>query len=227
MNLLLMDVSTERGVVAVAKGKAIRFQTELPFGYHNSTYLIPTIEKATRELGMEMKHFQGIVVGTGPGSYTGIRVGATVAKSLAYVLGIPLIGISSLMGFIPEQDGPFAAMIDAKIGGAYLWTGSKKGDLIESTSEPCLFALEKLEGLLQKGLPIITPFSEMLNLKMKALNPDCQWRWIERAPSVQRMVDLAVEHYLCGKYSEDGQLELFYLRQTQAELERSQRLSFS
>ncbi len=60
-----------------------------------------------------------IVLGTGPGSYAGIRTGRTIAQALAFAWGIPLHCISSLDWLLPAKEGEFTACIDAKAGGVY------------------------------------------------------------------------------------------------------------
>jgi len=63
-----------------------------------------------------------VIVTTGPGSYTGIRIGVTTAKTLAYTLQIPLVGVSALrlMAAAPNTDLPVVSLIDARRGNAYI-----------------------------------------------------------------------------------------------------------
>jgi len=66
-----------------------------------------------------------IAIGTGPGSYTGIRVGAAMAKALAFGWQIPLFGFGSLQSFLPAQEGRFAVLTDAHMGGCYCLRGAR------------------------------------------------------------------------------------------------------
>ena len=123
MLTLLIEASTERGMIAILDKENILFHEELPFGYNNSKYLLPTIEKALHVTNLSVKQLSTIAVGIGPGSYTGIRIAAATAKALSYACKIPLVGICTLEGFVPNRDGSFATIIDAKISGTYLIKG--------------------------------------------------------------------------------------------------------
>lgn len=59
---------------------------------YGSQVLLPMIEKLLKNNDLDFKDLQGIEVETGPGSFTGIRVGVSVANSLAYSLGTPVNG---------------------------------------------------------------------------------------------------------------------------------------
>jgi tRNA threonylcarbamoyladenosine biosynthesis protein TsaB len=94
--LLAIDTSTSSLTVAVLeKGKAIRELSTYADRNH-SIGLLPNIEELLASLALKPKVLQAITVGIGPGSYTGVRIGVTAAKTFAWSLGLPLIAISSL-----------------------------------------------------------------------------------------------------------------------------------
>lgn len=62
----------------------------------HSTKLIPAIQDICEQLNIRIADFDGIAVGQGPGSYTGVRVGITAAKTMAWIHKLPLIAVSSL-----------------------------------------------------------------------------------------------------------------------------------
>jgi len=66
-----------------------------------------------------------IAMGEGPGSFTGTRIGITLAKSLSYGLKVPLLSFCSLLGYYPEEEGPFTVVFDAKSLGFHCLDGKK------------------------------------------------------------------------------------------------------
>jgi tRNA threonylcarbamoyl adenosine modification protein YeaZ len=87
--------------------------------------LVPAIDEALRTAGVTRTSLDGILVGEGPGSFTGVRVAAATAKGLAHVLGLPLWAISSLAAVALAHDaGPvryvlFDARGDRVYGACY------------------------------------------------------------------------------------------------------------
>ncbi|SEC14413.1 tRNA (adenosine(37)-N6)-threonylcarbamoyltransferase complex dimerization subunit type 1 TsaB [Paenibacillus sp. GP183] len=94
--LLAIDTSTSSLTVAVLeKGKSLGELSTYADRNH-SIGLLPNIEELLASLALKPKELQAITVGKGPGSYTGVRIGVTAAKTFAWSLGLPLIAVSSL-----------------------------------------------------------------------------------------------------------------------------------
>lgn len=106
--ILALDTSTATMTVAIHSEEGIVAQKQTKAERNHSIYLVPSIIEALEQADMTMNELEAIVVGKGPGSYTGIRIGASVAKTLAWSLNIPLIGVSSLeamaAGVIQHQE---------------------------------------------------------------------------------------------------------------------------
>ena len=66
-----------------------------PAGYRHGELLLAGIEQLLAETGLSRSDIAGIVVGTGPGAFTGLRVGLATAKTMAHALGLPIIGVST------------------------------------------------------------------------------------------------------------------------------------
>lgn len=220
MRLLIIETSTERAVIACVEDNEIVFNVQLPPGLQNSQFVMPTLHQALMDAQLKIDNIEAIVVGIGPGSYTGIRVGVTVAKTLAFAKKLPLIGISSLDGFVPEKNGKFAVVIDAKIGGVYVKRGNYLKGHITEESPPEVRPLEQAAEMLSEYPLLITPQAHILRPKMEAFQPSSPWQWQECYPSPLRLADIAKEKLLKGDYDREGNLELLYMRKTQAEIER-------
>jgi tRNA threonylcarbamoyl adenosine modification protein YeaZ len=212
MKSLLIETSTERGLVALMQGGELLFHSELPYGYQNSKYLLPHIDAGLKKWGILVRNLDYVAVGVGPGSYTGMRVGAATAKALTFAAKLPLIGICSLKTFVPSEDGPFAVLIDAKIGGVYVVTAVKDGKNIVYHSEPEVVALDSIEDRLLGISKVVTPNATTLKSKFVEHYPHKKIEWEECAPNPRHMNRLAKEYYDLGEFSRMGQLTLMYLR---------------
>ena len=120
MNRIILDTSTEYLYVSIIKNNVEVF-TESLYGKNNhSEKLMGIIENGLGD--MSAKELDEVIVGIGPGSYTGVRVALTVAKVLAWAINKPLKTISSLTlvasGYLKE-DGVYAISSIAKKGHVY------------------------------------------------------------------------------------------------------------
>ena len=95
MIVLGIDTSTSQTSVALwATGEVVG---ALQFaGVRKHDDVAPAVERLMEWTGIDLQHVGGVAVGTGPGLYTGLRVGVEAAKTFAQVLRVPIVGVSSL-----------------------------------------------------------------------------------------------------------------------------------
>lgn len=217
---ILIDTSTERGIIALSMNCKSVFQEELPFGLNQSKFLLPSLSKVLKEFSLTEKNVETIGVGVGPGSYTGIRIGVSVGQAFAYAWKVPLIAIPTLYGFIPfENNTKFAAVIDARIGGVYLQIGhmNKEGKVIYER-ESFNVSLEECGSLLKSVEVLITPNSQSLKAKFDLQFPENQWKWMERAPCVMTLFSEMRQKFENGEVvTPPEKVDILYLRETEAE----------
>lgn len=139
MKTLYLETSTEKSCIAISD--------------ENKNLSIPLFggPNLSKQLAMEVSNLlkdndfrpDQIAVGKGPGSFTGIRVGAALGKALAFAWGIPYLEFCSLSAFFPNVDSPCAVLVDARQGGIYV--------LIRGESEPELLSpievMRKVENI--------------------------------------------------------------------------------
>lgn len=212
MLALVIETATERAIVAIVKDNTCLYMAGLPFGFHNSKFLVPKIDEAFYEIQKTPYDLNAIVVGNGPGSYTGIRVGATVAKTLSYTCKIPLIGISTLESFVPDHDGTFCSILDAKFSGFYVLKGSKSSGIVTYQGEPQICEPSALNQFLLGVEVLVTPYAEVLQQKIRKLIPEKEWEWQETAPDPLVLARRATSQLENENYSLDGSVEILYLR---------------
>lgn len=146
--ILNIETSTEVCSVALSKNGKLLFEKESHEGLNHSKLLTVFIEAIFSENNIDMRTLDAVAVSKGPGSYTGLRIGVSVAKGLCYALGIPLISVGSLdaLGIFAVQnlsqfsaispDGNilFCPMIDARRMEVYTAIYNSKGEQIEPVS---------------------------------------------------------------------------------------------
>ena len=93
--LLVLETSGRVGAVALARGPDVLCAQHLDETRRHARDLAPVTAALLRERGLSPRDLSGVVVGLGPGSYTGLRVGLMSAKALSYATGCALIGVST------------------------------------------------------------------------------------------------------------------------------------
>jgi tRNA threonylcarbamoyl adenosine modification protein YeaZ len=99
--ILAIDTATTQVVIASGSPDGeIDGLTTWPAGYRHGETLLPSIARFLGEQNLRRSRLTGIIVGTGPGAFTGLRVGIATAKGLAHGLGLPIAGISTAEAFL-------------------------------------------------------------------------------------------------------------------------------
>ncbi|MFC0525830.1 tRNA (adenosine(37)-N6)-threonylcarbamoyltransferase complex dimerization subunit type 1 TsaB [Pontibacillus salicampi] len=96
MNILAIDTSNQALGVALMKDNVLAADYQLNIKRNHSVQLMPAIHRLMEEAEMKPKELDCIAVAHGPGSFTGVRIGLTTAKTLAWTLSIPIVPVSSL-----------------------------------------------------------------------------------------------------------------------------------
>jgi tRNA threonylcarbamoyl adenosine modification protein YeaZ len=116
--------------------------------------LFPALDELLGHSGVTYKDLTRIAVTTGPGSFTGLRIGLSAARGLGLALNIPVLGIPSLLALsLRAQCDPVAVLLDAKRGEAYFQTFSGPGIPIRDAA---LLPIEDAHNLVPPGSATIT-----------------------------------------------------------------------
>jgi tRNA threonylcarbamoyl adenosine modification protein YeaZ len=104
--LLVLDTATATVVVAAGSTDGTLIAQETFEGrYRHSQELLPAIVRLTERAGLRLADLAGVVAGTGPGAFTGLRVGLATAKTLAHELGRPIVGMSTAEALLAAVEG--------------------------------------------------------------------------------------------------------------------------
>ena len=118
LKLLALDTATEACSVAVwADGATIE---RLELGSQHSERILPMVQEVLAEAELTLKQLDAIAFGRGPGSFTGLRIGAGVTQGLAFGAGLPVVPVSSLAALAQGVDAPkVLAAFDARMQQVY------------------------------------------------------------------------------------------------------------
>ncbi|MCM3478321.1 tRNA (adenosine(37)-N6)-threonylcarbamoyltransferase complex dimerization subunit type 1 TsaB [Caldibacillus thermoamylovorans] len=139
MNILAIDTSTNVLGVGIASNEKIIGEYITNIKRNHSTRVLPAIDFLLKDCGMDIKEINKIIVANGPGSYTGLRIGLTIGKTLAWTLNIPIVGVSSLKLMAASAryfDGYISPVMDARRGN--IFTGLyeyKEGKLMQAVDD--------------------------------------------------------------------------------------------
>ncbi|WP_020118571.1 tRNA (adenosine(37)-N6)-threonylcarbamoyltransferase complex dimerization subunit type 1 TsaB [Streptomyces canus] len=151
MLLLALDTATPAVTVALHDGRDVVASFLQVDARRHGELLLPAVDRVLADAGVKLDAVTGIVVGIGPGPYTGLRVGLMTADTFGLALGVPVHGMCTLDGLAYASglgEGPFVVATDARRKEVYWATYS---DPRTRTSEPAVDRpadiAEQVEGL--------------------------------------------------------------------------------
>ncbi|MCY1576694.1 tRNA (adenosine(37)-N6)-threonylcarbamoyltransferase complex dimerization subunit type 1 TsaB [Staphylococcus pettenkoferi] len=185
MNYLLIDTSNQPLSVALVKDDKVEAEINSNEKRNHSAQLMPAVEKLFESASFPKNEVDAVVVAQGPGSYTGLRIGVTVAKTLAYSLDAELYGVSSLKALAATIDSTseddivpiFDARREAVYAGVYRY---ERGELVETMPEQYITIQDLLAYLEERGAqPLFVgqdadKLSDKLNGNVKAQLPHAE-----------------------------------------------------
>lgn len=145
--------------IAIVKDGEILIEENSSMAINHSLRAMPAIEEVFKKAGMAPSDITAIAVSEGPGSYTGVRIGVTIAKTLAWTLNKPLVGASSLKALATNClyfNGLLCPIVDARRNNVYAGVYKLENGKLVSVVEDGHFSLEELtEKLKSYNSPVL------------------------------------------------------------------------
>ncbi len=215
MKILAYDTSSEVLTAAIFDGQKKVAELESGSFARHSSVLVPVLDKLLRSSRIDLSQIEVIAVGLGPGSFTGLRVGVTTAKILAYTRQIKLIGVSSLESIALQGkgfEGDIAVILDAKKEMLYAGLYEISEGRFKIIQDPKLVTINSLVKNLKKPRLFLGDGVKIHHDKISASD---RCRIIEKADSVyprascivQRATDLVQKK----RWADPFKLEPLYL----------------
>ncbi len=228
MKILAFDSTAKVASVAVSENEKILAQYSIDNGLTQSELLLPMAEDILRSLAISFNDIDAYAVSVGPGSFTGVRIGVSLVKGLAFGRNIPCIEVSTLEALAENLngiDGIVFPCMDARRSQVYNAVFDSKGSDISRLCEDRAISLEELakevEATTDRDVYICGDgYNVTKNFLSKngiAVKETPALLINENAASVAKV---AYRKFLSGEYKSDGDISPTYLRLPQAERER-------
>ncbi len=189
MITLALDTSGPVGSVAVVLEdengrRSVLDQSEIERGMRHGVELFPALERCLRQAEVAPRDVNVVAVGTGPGSYTGLRVGITAARAFAYAAEAAILGVPSCDAWAaatPVADHPLAVVLDARVRALYVAlyapAPSDEPTHWERVEGPELVEPDDFLARLPEGARVVgdadEPYGELLHGVPSAAGPRC------------------------------------------------------
>ena len=139
--ILAIDTATTRVVVAVGStAGAVIDIVDWPAGFRHGETLLPAVDDILGRLGVDRAGLAAVVVGTGPGAFTGLRVGIATAKGVAHAVGCPIVGVSTAAALLAGSGPDAVLLLPAGPSDRLVVTVGGPARLLPSGSDPDLAA---------------------------------------------------------------------------------------
>jgi len=122
---LAIDAAAAMGTVAVLRERTVIAEGEAVMRSGHSDFLLPAIDAVLTRAGVRMDEVARVICGSGPGSFTSLRIAGSTAKGIAHARGLPLLAVSSLALIVAARRrtaGRYVAALDALRGEHYATT---------------------------------------------------------------------------------------------------------
>ncbi len=152
MIVLALDTALASGGVALAEGDQVLASLKLGPGQSFSSRLLAAVADLLEQTRLKPADLGGLAVNLGPGFFTGLRVGLATAQGLAFGLGIPAVGVSSLRllaAAAPAEARTVWALADARRGLVYAAAFSRQGESLQRLEEDMAITPELLAPRLE------------------------------------------------------------------------------
>jgi tRNA threonylcarbamoyladenosine biosynthesis protein TsaB len=227
MKVLAVDTATRTCSAAVVENETLCAEITLNSGQTHSRFLMRTVAAVVELAGLTYTDLDGFAATSGPGSFTGLRIGIASIKGLAVAAGKPLAGVSSLEA-LARQAAPVRTLIspwlDARQGEVYYaFYRNHNGQLNREGPENVASPEAVLTGLQEPCLFLGDGARRYRRIICEHLGPAACF-----APAFQDVIRastvamVGVEKFRHKEYTDAAQLSLTYVRQTFAQLKLAQ-----
>jgi tRNA threonylcarbamoyladenosine biosynthesis protein TsaB len=225
MLVLGIETSTTQGGVAIINGDRLLCECVLNVEITHSERLLPAIDRALADARISLESLGGIAAAIGPGSFTGLRIGLSTVKGLAYATGVPVVGVPTLEALawnLPAARWQVCAVLDARKQEVYAALFRHEPEGLVRVMEDTALTPEALCGLIRKPTLFVgdglAAYGALFRARLgeRLLIPPLSHRGARPAG----VAELGRVRLLRGERDAPASLVPRYLRPSEAELRR-------
>lgn len=215
MKILAFDTSSKYLSIGLADGEKLITQEEHLLDRQHSGLMLPKIKAMLEKIRMPINKIDAFVVGLGPGSFTGLRIGVSSVKGFGIALKKPCVGVPSIDAIAMNavvDNGIIVPVIDAKRGNVYSALYKRKGDQVIRLSGYQVIGIEKLMRRIKShaiflGDGIVLYGDKIKEIDKKAVLLEEKY-WY---PSAFNLIKLAIPVFSKAKTADLSKLRPMYL----------------
>ena len=228
MRILSLDTSATVASVAIANDSVPLAQYTLNAKNTHSETILPMIENMLDALCLKASDIDLFALSAGPGSFTGVRIGAATVKGLAFASNKPCVEVSTLEALAQNlvfKEGLICPVMNARRSQVYTALFRSNGKELERLMPDSALSIEELDGILSQYSEPIALVGDGYDICEQGFNktelifvPEFM-----RLQSALSVAAIALQNYNSGNVCTDSALSVNYLRPSQAERERAER----
>ena len=230
MIILSLDTSATVASAALCDGERLLAEYTLNNGNTHSETLLPMVESLLTHFGITTDDIDIFASSTGPGSFTGVRIGVATLKGLAFGKNKPCVSVSTLEAIAENlcvHKGLICPVMNARRSQVYTALFRSDGEKLTRLMPDSAISIAELDEALSKYGEPIAFCGDGYDITLAALEKTQSYPVPERLrhQSAYSVAQVALRNYLAKNYTDDAKLTVTYLRPSQAERERMERES--
>lgn len=225
MKILSLDSSATVATVALFEDDRLLSEFTINNGNTHSETLLPMVESLLKAYGVSVDSIDVFAATTGPGSFTGVRIGAATVKGLAFGTGKPCVEVSTLEAIaenLAVRDGLICPVMNARRSQVYTALFRAKGGVLTRLMPDSAISIEELDEMLSKYGEPVSFAGDGYSITVEALNKTAVIPTPERLihQSAASVAAVAYRSAIAGQTVSDKEMKVTYLRPSQAERTR-------
>ena len=228
MIILSLDTSATVASAALCDDERLLAEYTLNNGNTHSETLLPMVESLLTHFGITTDDIDIFASSTGPGSFTGVRIGVATLKGLAFGKDKPCVSVSTLEAIAKNlcvHKGLICPVMNARRSQVYTALFRSDGEKLTRLMPDSAISIAELDEALSKYGEPIAFCGDGYDITLAALEKTQSYPVPERLrhQSAYSVAQVALRNYLAKNYTDDAKLTVTYLRPSQAERERMER----